>query len=978
MRTFAHIGIAVSLAASGMALAQDAGLERLAPSDYQDRPAVFRVTEEVINPDVPAFTVTIGAFGNTLQRTGKGGFEPATFRTRITAGADADDRVIGSPGAGISHFDSYASGYLDGAEVRVYRIVDGAVELVREDMVEETIIEYWNTQPGGNQVIPVGTTEANFRWADWSLPNSTRWFTVFAVDAAGNVSEAADPVRLERRQADRGTNARVPRENLPRRRNQPADNDAPPAPGNFSAEYDDRGIIEMSWDAVDADDLAGYRIAYSDTDPSSHRGIYLDLEGTGDEPIRAGDMVIVSKSMADFDRSWFSNRIANLDRQFRSHVPDGVPNNFWPGESETKDWDLVKHDADTPVENPGEYYFEMTLGEGDTELVGKHGIPDIGTTRQDFYPVPEEGAEYVMEVWMKADSSDAAPVVFTWDGDANVGSFVGEHEIELSTEWEKYTVRFTGETKDEGNFAYFVLKTTGPGTFSFDNWRVYRADTPYLDLLPYQYENLKNSGMSALRTHGPIKTMRQTYSMRQFLGDAGQAEGIAKGNTLPQMLRTMEKADIDPWLQIEYHMSPQEWAAFAEYMAAPFDPATDSADDKPYAALRHRQGRTEPWTDAFDTIYFELSNETWNGMFRPWTFDDMTDAATGRRHRRGAVYGMFHDYVVGMLRDSEHWTDDVDDKFVHVLGGWINGTYSEESAKASETADFVTIAAYNGGWDSGEGPPQTNPQSYFNVLSQVNQTAIPRAIDLQEDAKKSGRDIKTGTYEAGPGYAMNGLNNARVSREQAAEQEEVMKSKLAGVATLDSFLARTAVGFDLDNFFTFAEGDLWKSHAKKYRGGAPHASFLPLQLFNNTSTGDMLEVVTESVPTIDTQAARRRQAVDDGPLAAVYATRDPTGDRVSVVVINRKVANYPESVGDGYTPFTLELPFNSAESITLHRMTGDPTDTNINGEVVELETLDIAPDTLKNGTFHVNADTGATDKGLPPSEVYLYVFEGVK
>jgi hypothetical protein len=963
------------------------------PGDFKNNPAIFTVTEQVINKDVGAYTLTAPPFGNTLKREGKGSFEPATFRTRTTASQDSQDKIVDEASTGIRFYDVYASGYLDGAEVQVYRIVNGEVQLVRRDRVapDGTVIEYW-IDGGDQKILPAEMTSAEFKWADWSRPGSHRWFTVFAVDKDGNQSEAATPIKLEQRVAEKGVKPKDTRKDFKTPRNA-SDDQAPPAPTNFKARYNDQGVVEMTWDAVEADDLAGYRIGYTDTEPSNHRGVYLQLEGEdGLEPILAGDMVILSKPMVEAGPEWLSNRVGGLDKTVRKLFPTGVPNGFYPDEIPGKTWRLVKHDADSPVTNAGEYYFEMTLRDGDTELVGKSGIPDISTTSQNYYPVPEDGAEYIMEVWIKADRDDAPPVIFTYDGDDRVGGFVGEHSLEVGTEWKKHEVRFIGRNTDKGHHAYLVLKTTGPATYSFDNFRVYRADTEYLDYLPYQYENLTNSGMSAFRTHGPIKTYRETYSMRQFLGSAGETEGVAKGNTLPQALKVCERAGIAPWLQIEYHMSPDEWLAFAEYMAASFDPATDSRETKPYAYLRHSQGRTEPWTEAFETIYFELSNETWNGMFRPWTFDAMTDAATGQNIARGEVYGKFHDYVVGILQTSPYWSDEMDEKFVHVLGGWAtslrrtkdgsiseNG-YTQEAMRGSKTGEYITIAAYNGGWDEGEGPPQTTPASYFNVLSQVNQTAIPRAEMLQalaDDAEFTGNNIKIGTYEAGPGYALNGLNNARVSKEQAEEQEQVMKSKLAGTATLDSFLARTSHGFAIDNFFTFDEGDLWKSHAKKFRGGQPHASFLPLQVFNQHATGDMLKVETQSVPTVDTQAAKRRLAIDDAPLAAVYALQE--GDRMAVYAVSRKYPGYPSAAGDGFTPFTINLPFSDAASVTLHRLTGEITDTNIESENVALESMSIDPANLQaDGSFVIDEKTGADKRGLPPGEAFLYIFESIR
>jgi hypothetical protein len=113
--------------------------------------------------------------------------------------------------------------------------------------------------------------------------------------------------------------------------------------------------------------------------------------------------------------------------------------------------------------------------------------------------------------------------------------------------------------------------------------------------------------------------------------------------------------------------------------------------------------------------------------------------------------------------------------------------------------------------------------------------------------------------------------------------------------------------------------------------------------------------------------------VEDAPLAAVYATR--SGDRVSVFVLSRKIPGYPVEGDDGYTPVTVDLPFQKAESITLHRMVGDPRAENIHAEEVEFETVHI-PASEFASTFKLNEARGADDRGLAPAATLLYVFEG--
>ena len=248
------------------------------------------------------------------------------------------------------------------------------------------------------------------------------------------------------------------------------------------------------------------------------------------------------------------------------------------------------------------------------------------------------------------------------------------------------------------------------------------------------------------------------------------------------------------------------------------------------------------------------------------------------------------------------------------------------------------------------------------------------AKELPDLKTKGARRLRLGTYEGGPGYVMDGLNNARVTKEQALAQEQVMKSLAAGTATLDTFLALAYRGFALQNFFALGEGDRWKSHAKWYHGGQAYPSWKLITLFNNEATGDMLRTETLGIPSTDLGAFSRRRAVKDAPLAAVYATRNK--DRYSLFVLSRKVPNHPVSGDDGYTPVTIELPFSEAKSVTLYRMTGAPDANNLLSDNVRIEKLEIPSSNLVR-RFSLNSETGADEHGLPPASTFLYVFDGV-
>jgi len=948
------------------------------PFNFQKRPAHFRVTTNVINRALEPFTVTMPSFGNTLKRDAQDGFEPVTFRTQIMAGSNAVKRIYSAHPAGIHHYNSWGSGYLDGADVRVYRVYNRALKLVRRDRVASggTVVEQWNISM--ERVLPPDASEGYWGWAPWSRPGTEDWFTVIAVDQAGR-RFPGNAVKLRRPDGTHPNNADAKNATHTFR----ADPRAPvegslTGPDDVHAVITDENLVRLTWTPSTSPDLAGYVLAQSDTDPSGHRGVYLELEtapASEEAYIREGDLIIISTEWRAFDRRLLSHRLGGLDDIIRSYFPGNIPNGFYPYDVEGKTWTLEDHKPNTPVTEPGRTYLAMTLRDGDVEKIGKHGIPHISTTQQDYYPVPHP-AEYIMEVWLKADRDDAPPVVFEHDGDARVGGFVTPYSMQPSTSWQKFEYRFTGRSADQGHHAYFVLTCRGPATYAVDNFRVYRADTPYLGLLPEEQDRYRESGMMAIRTHGPIKTGETTYSMDAFTRPGGVIQGIWRGNTLPQMLREMEKLGTRPWLQIEYHMSPEEWLGFAEYIAAPYDPAVDTPERKPWAARRYAQGRAEPWTEAFDRIYFELANETWNRIFSPWIFHDMPDHGAGQRVARGEVYGMMHDYVVGLLRSSPYWTDAIDAKFKHVLGGWTISSYSREAVKGSQTGAFITIAAYNGGWDEGEGPPRKNPYSYFTTLNQANITTSHRAAALADTvqyAAAQGKIVQAGTYEAGPGYAMNGLNGARVSREEAQEQEEVMKSKLAGVATLDAFLLQAQFGFALQNYFTFSEGERWTSHTRWWNGGRAHPAFLALQLFNKLGAGDLLQVETVNVSTVNYPAVRRRKAQDNAPLAALYAVQN--GDTMTLFCINRAYPGFPEKEDDGISAFEVELPFKQAQQITLYRMSGAITDHNLNDKRVQIERVALETENVLDGSgrFTINEPS----QGLPPGEMHIYTFEGI-
>jgi hypothetical protein len=948
------------------------------PATALRTPAHFRITDQVIQANLQPFTATIGGIGNALISDGSG-FEPVVFRNRLTAIAAATNRIVVDRDS-LSRYDSLREGFYDAAEIRIYRIRDGQMRLVRSDRVADggSHISGWHPAMPQAHLVSPATTSFQFRWDNWVRPNAANYFTVRAVDRSGLMSAPAPAIRVN--SPDKPRQATVANALVAFKQGaSPPTGTPPPAPRRVSGKIDANGLLTLEWDPVVSTDLAGYAVFRSDDAPKAQHGFYLQLAGrasSSDQHIQAGDMVIVSKKIyAPSRQRLLSNRVWGANGEFLQILPGMI--GFFPDEQPDRSWELVPHPSDTPVVEAGETFLRLRLGAGArAELVSYN---HSGTT-QFWYPVLEK-TTYRVEVWLRQQGS--GNVRFRLAGFHGTAPNLIEPTIfEVGNGWKKYVAFFTPNVIQSGNRPNaMVLDFSGPATFDVDNFRVFRADTPYLDLTASELETIRASGVSALRTHGPIKTSLRSYNMAQFTNPGGAINSTQKLNTLPQMLRNFRKAGVEPWLQVEYHMDPDEWLGFVEYLAAPYDPAVDTPTAKPWAYKRFSQGQAKPWTEEFDRIYFELSNETWNNLFRPWTFDAMPDTATGKLQSAGRVYGLFQEHVRSAMRGSPYWAAaGLDRKFRFVLGGWGGqGTFSRDAAAASPSSDYLTFADYNGGWDSGEGPPKPDDIGLFNTLAHVNQATIPGAerevralAELNAGRKKK---LLLGTYEAGPGYALNGLNGARVSEEQGRQQEQVMKSLAAGTATLDSFLARAYRGYTIQNFFTLDSGMLWKSHARWYHGGQAYPSWKAITLFNTEGTGDMLRTETLTTPTATLKGFDRRETVDKAPMIAAYATRK--GDRLNVFVLSRKVPDYPVADDDGFTPVTLELPISSAKKLTLHRMSGSPKDNNLLSDNVRVERIELPAEAAKQ-RFIIDASTGGDARGLQAASTYLYVFEGIE
>jgi hypothetical protein len=886
------------------------------------------VYSEVINPSLLPITASVGDIGNGHRLT-IGSFQPPRFRYRFTPTSGSANTITLTDHAA-TKFDSWREGMLNGGEVRVWRVVSGVMTLVRTSAITAHRASGWNNITGTNRIVPSGTTSFAIRFDSWNKPNATQWFAVRAVSSVGNQSVPSTAATHTTPDPWPSTPA-APTNTTTTKTLTGVTDGGITAPTGLVVTPSNGGMtVTLSWDAVGGVD--GYIVLMSDYDPSEHNGYGLDLASHA-TPILAGDMVYAYKTFREINRSaLLTNRVWNVFLEYFNFVhpvSTGANIQVWGDESATK-YTLEDHDIGTAIPGKGQTYARITVPSGQSARVSRYNHASKDQVN-DFYPVLSPLKTYRVECWIKADANRTA----TFNPDlrnASGGAVSASVTWNVTTAWAKFTHEFTPEFEwATGSGVGLMRLELGEGVWDVDSVFIFEAGTPHLAATP---ETLaRASGLGAFRFHEPTRTKQGPYDLIELTNAAGYINcKAARHRTYHSLLQNAVDCGVNPWLQIEPHFTTEEWDGLVEWL---------SGTTGTWAAKRAANGRVAPWTDAFDTIYFEIGNETWNNLFSPWTFEGMTDSATSEAYSGGEVYGMFQEYVISRFKASPHWTPEIEGKFKFVLGGWgfSASGFSRDAVEKSPRSHFVTIAAYNGGWEAGAGVPTAGePSSYRYTMTYTEQGASIAIDGLKTDAD----GMATGTYEAGPGYVLNGLNGAVVTALEDQSQERVMKSKSGGVATIDVFLRSAQEGMEIQNFFMLDTGYRWTSHANDYRGGAAFPGWQFIELFNEHCAGlNMLGTTPAYGPKTDLPAVMNGPSVtypakDNADDVAFYVFR---GDgSLCLWVISRKLpwdtlpTDDPlyDAVDDGNTEAWIRLPINSASSVKRYRMSGTYDQHNVN------------------------------------------------
>ena len=1077
-----------------------------------DDPAVFTVTDQVLRPaeKLPPLGVNnwgrIGAVEWAANNfVANAGNEPIYWRNlhRVT-NTDGDWMELDGPGT--SWWDLWANGFLSGAKVRLYRLVDaeGNALPVVDGYLDRTNADHVAFL-GESQVLPKGSPgfpaggwvvttygdvypnnyirNGNLSCTDFNaVENGTAyWYTVVALNANDEASaqsgeasatpganEDAGPriviaeqgdnlpalqagsgfsftpkaiggtppytwsytapvgapltppqgltfdtatgalngtptatvnnvaFELHVRDAVNATHARryVFNPSVPA-----AGSEVPQPPTNVRAEAGD-GFVTVSWDASPSSNVAAYRILRAEA-PSAEQEqrVYL---AEGHPPLAPWDYMVVDKRFGNFDMTGVHPRVRGIGN------PADEPNWYWNADLGQVDFSFVPHPEPVPdaMVDPGETCLQVDAGDGEV-LLNQYVM--IGTDidgENQWYGYLEPGRQYRAEIWMRQEGlGDGGSVYFNLRPRYNAEPYpnVGVSWT-VTGEWQRFQYDFAAPAGDPpaGVWHYGpALRFQGPGTLQFDNFRVYRWDdtdardayyTPGPTVFDELLASQPPSGSKGahriwfLSRDATMDSILSWYASSQVRPDWSTSVGGTLSMTLPMGLEFDRRTGdtpatrMRPWLVLQHILhGEQDWLNLIEFLAAPYDPATDSPEGKPYAYRRYRQrGVTTTWVEEFPEILIEFGNETWhNGHFEDWLGFHRYNWI----HQGGPEYGFFARYLIEVMRGSPYWTSEgLDGKIRFVLGGNYSGAvngegniwgYAEEAMVNCPYATGAGHANYVGPkWETGDasstvfddhGVQETLVAFLTNV--DANQRIMGEARDY---IATHYHDYDIMAYEGGPsGYALPGSAGA----EQVETNERYGKSLAMAVASLDAWMRSYAYGWTHQCFFSYGQGSHWNSHTVMLNGFRPSPGWLAYAMRNRFASGDLMTVEEMAVPTYE------RLPGETYPLAGAYAMHD--GGQWSVFVVSRKLDGEHDGhdYGNGYTPVTLNLPFDTAETITLHTLSGDPRQSNRDAMNIDIASQSIAPASLTNGTFVVNENTGGGAEGMPPGSIFVYVFD---
>jgi len=428
---------------------------------------------------------------------------------------------------------------------------------------------------------------------------------------------------------------------------------------------------------------------------------------------------------------------------------------------------------------------------------------------------------------------------------------------------------------------------------------------------------------------------------------------------------------IVPWLITQVTHDEEEYQQLVEYLAAPYDPAKDTPESKPFAYRRtlHRDNN-RPWTDEFREIIIEFGNENWHNRANPnW----LGVGRSGTVHQGGREMGVFSKHLVQKMRKSPFWNEDIIK--INFGGnynagvnedGTVTGFAQEAVQTGGDTADYHSHATYIGPrWETGESSQTSIDDNGVQKTLMAYRLAKEEEWTLQEKTHeqllKLGYDVEMSAYEGGP----SGFGLRAKTKEEERAGEYYGKSYAMGTAMLDAWLDAWEKGWSHQCYLNFGQGKWWNSHTSMAYGFRPSPGFQIQTLINQTiSNHDLLKTQVENAPVEMVENPKKRKKYKPGEkvptknISAMQAHAFGNADYIAVAVSNLSLTqNHPVQI---------QIPMTTAATITRHTLTGGPRDTNMDEEKVKPIVEEVPASKLQNGVFN---DT------VPAGSPVIYIFQ---
>lgn len=893
----------------------------LAPRNAHGQ-TVIEVSQEVIRSSgelEPLGVNNFGGVGGTKYTAGNlitnAGFEPVRIRDlyRVIESGQENGRCwITLDGPGTSKWLTYTTGTYSGAKMRVYRFVDADGQpLPYKDVgwaQGGKILDATN----GDACVPLFTTTV--------LPKGTPGFP------------------------DGGWLA--------------------PSPAEYA-----------QWQKMSSEDRAEWEKKWR---------VYYEA----DEPLRMDDVVIFERSFAWPDPADFHPRM----------VEKGAAGT-WTDVTGTS----------THVSLPDDAPAEMMGGHGALEVTPADGVAELwhkifgGTGRSDasWYGTLEEGVTYRYEAWVTETGATGGEITLGFGGN-RPGSVEAGYFGDKSTNesfaapatWTRIGYEFTApQTPPNGGIEGAIIRYRGTGKLLVDNVKlqpVYEpgdADKPFV-----VYRKLFNTLMENQPATGRKGAARVWFGLnfasmeslcnwnaesglRLFAGVA--AATSATNMTLPKALTYLEatgdapETRMVPWIITQVTHTEEEYQQLVEYLAAPYDPATDTPQSKPMAYKRVRQrGHNRPWTDDFRELIIEYGNENWhNRAMADW----IGMGRAGTVHQAGREYGLWGKHMTEVMKDSPYWNGDK----IHICfggnysagvaeDGSVSGYGQEATVAADGINDYHGHATYIGPrWETGESSQSTiddnGVQKTLFAYHMQKEEEWTRQQAADERLREMGLDVRMVAYEGGP----SGFGLRAKTPEEDRAGEYYGKSYAMGTAILDAWLDAWAKGWTYQCYLSFGQGRWWNSHTSISQGHRPSPGWLAQTMINRTmSNRDMLAVKVTGAPALAVELPRSQgeirnnQPVRTKDIPIIYAHAMGDANYLAVAVVNLDLSR-AQAVA-------LKLPMESATRITRHYMDGGPRDTNLDELKVTLASRNVDSADLRDGDFRAQ---------IAPGSGVIFVFE---